>query len=202
MTGEEFKAWRERMGFNRSQAAEALGIGRNQPQKYEDEGATVPAYIRLACEALEAGDTKEELGQDYLVKAAHERDLTPEDLKDSADFALTQHRPDVRLKEIVAVTMWDGENRPFPSIHRYYVEWFDSNGLQKLTPEIEDRLFQGLKGAVITEGRQMERSALGQVQAFTFFEKLELLGIFTPDRAKALLDCWSSPINLHTRFYG
>lgn len=98
--------------------------------------------------------------------------------------------------------MWDGESRPFPSIHRYYVEWFDSNGPRDLSADIEQRLFQGLKEAVITESRRMERSGLGQVQARTFFEKLELLGIFTPDRSKALLDCWASPVNLMDRYYG
>ena len=54
MTGNHFKAWRERMGFNRSQAAEALGVGRNQPQIYEEmEDTQIPAYIARACMHLE-----------------------------------------------------------------------------------------------------------------------------------------------------
>lgn len=52
MTGADFKAWRERLGLNRIDAAAALGTGRNQPQRYE-EGQEIPLYIALACAALE-----------------------------------------------------------------------------------------------------------------------------------------------------
>ncbi|WP_420961086.1 helix-turn-helix domain-containing protein [Brucella sp. IR073] len=55
MTPEDFKAWRERMGFNRVQAAEALGVSRNMPQRYEDGHAEIPLYIALACAALVRG---------------------------------------------------------------------------------------------------------------------------------------------------
>ncbi|MBB1247464.1 hypothetical protein [Rhizobium sp. G21] len=55
MTGAEFRAWRERMNLNRSQAADALGLGRNQPQLYEEEKRPIQRYIALACAALEAG---------------------------------------------------------------------------------------------------------------------------------------------------
>lgn len=55
MTSEDFKAWREQMGWNRSEAAQMLGLGRNMPQKYEDGIAAVPSYVALACSALAAG---------------------------------------------------------------------------------------------------------------------------------------------------
>lgn len=51
MTSEEFKQWREQMNLNRIEAAAALGMGRNQPQRYE-EGQHIPRYIALACAAL------------------------------------------------------------------------------------------------------------------------------------------------------
>lgn len=54
MTAYQFKQWRERLGFNRVQAAEALGLGRNQPQRYE-EGQPIPKYIALACAAIAFG---------------------------------------------------------------------------------------------------------------------------------------------------
>lgn len=53
MTPDDFKAWRERMTYNRTQAAEALGIGRNTPQRYEDGETEIPLYIELACKAIE-----------------------------------------------------------------------------------------------------------------------------------------------------
>jgi DNA-binding XRE family transcriptional regulator len=52
MLPEEFKSWREAMGWNRTQAANALGVGRNTPRIYETEGANIPASIELACWAL------------------------------------------------------------------------------------------------------------------------------------------------------
>lgn len=55
MTPAGFHSWRTRMGFNRSQAAEALGLSRNQPQRYEDGIVPIPLYIALACAALAYG---------------------------------------------------------------------------------------------------------------------------------------------------
>lgn len=55
MSADEFKAWREHMGFNRSEAARQLGLGRNMPQRYEDEGVEIPRYVALACAALAFG---------------------------------------------------------------------------------------------------------------------------------------------------
>lgn len=54
MTATQFREWRERLGLNRVEAAAVLGMGRNQPQRYE-EGQPIPRYIALACAALEAG---------------------------------------------------------------------------------------------------------------------------------------------------
>lgn len=50
----DFREWQERMGFNNTQAADALGMGRNQPQKYKD-GQPIPRHVALACAAIEAG---------------------------------------------------------------------------------------------------------------------------------------------------
>lgn len=55
MTAEEFTQWRERLGLNRLEASKALGIGRNQPKRYEDEGQEIPRYIALACAAVAMG---------------------------------------------------------------------------------------------------------------------------------------------------
>lgn len=54
MTANDFLEWRKRLGFNRTEAAEALGLGRNQPQRYE-EGQPIPKYIALACAAIAFG---------------------------------------------------------------------------------------------------------------------------------------------------
>lgn len=55
MKAKDFTDWREKMGLNRSEAAVALGMGRNMPQKYEDGTAEIPLYIALACAALIRG---------------------------------------------------------------------------------------------------------------------------------------------------
>lgn len=55
MTGADFKAWRVRLGFSRTKAADSLGIGRNQPRRYEDGMADIPKYIALACAAIALG---------------------------------------------------------------------------------------------------------------------------------------------------
>lgn len=161
----DFGAWRKRMGYNRSQAADKLGLGRNQPKRYEDEGVEVPKYMELACRQLE------------------DNDMTKD-----------------RKKEIVAITMLNGDTRPFPEIHKFYVDWFDSNGLRELPAKIEREIFDGLRSAIVVENRNMERSALGHAETWSFFDRMELLAIFTTDRAKALVDCWASPINLREHF--
>lgn len=55
MTPAEFTRWRSLMGLNRSQAAEALGLSRNMPGKYEAGTVPVPRYVALACAALVRG---------------------------------------------------------------------------------------------------------------------------------------------------
>jgi len=54
MTYADFTAWREQMGYNRLQATDALGLGRNQIKRYAD-GQPIPLYVALACAALAAG---------------------------------------------------------------------------------------------------------------------------------------------------
>ena len=62
MTKEEFKAWRDHMGWSRREAAEALGISQGSVELYElghrrDNGnpMPVPKAIELACAALAQG---------------------------------------------------------------------------------------------------------------------------------------------------
>lgn len=55
MKPEDFTAWRQRMGFRKVQAAAALGLSRNMPQRYEEGDAEIPLYIALACAALIRG---------------------------------------------------------------------------------------------------------------------------------------------------
>ena len=55
MTADQFRQWRERHGLSRTGAAETLGLGRNQPERYEDKGQPIPKYIALACAAIDAG---------------------------------------------------------------------------------------------------------------------------------------------------
>jgi transcriptional regulator with XRE-family HTH domain len=55
MTPQDFTRWRELMGLNRTQAAEALGISRNMPAKYETGAAAIPKPVALACAALIRG---------------------------------------------------------------------------------------------------------------------------------------------------
>lgn len=51
MTADDFREWRKRLGLNRVEAAAVLGMGRNQPQRYE-EGQPIPRHVALACAAL------------------------------------------------------------------------------------------------------------------------------------------------------
>lgn len=54
MTDTDFIFWRTQLGLSRSQAADVLGIGINQPKRYE-EGQKIPRYIALACAAVAQG---------------------------------------------------------------------------------------------------------------------------------------------------
>lgn len=51
MTPAQFTEWRGRFGLSKSAAAEALGISRNMPQRYETGAAVIPLYVALACSA-------------------------------------------------------------------------------------------------------------------------------------------------------
>jgi hypothetical protein len=42
-----FARWRKSLGLNRTEAADELGMGRNQPQRYED-GQPIPKYVAMA----------------------------------------------------------------------------------------------------------------------------------------------------------
>ena len=60
MTGPAMKAWRERLGYSRKRAAEALGLRESQIIDYEtgqkrgtDRLAPIPKHVWLACLALE-----------------------------------------------------------------------------------------------------------------------------------------------------
>lgn len=49
MTPDQLKAWRVRLGYNITQAAEALGCHRNAISNWENGRSTIPKYIELAC---------------------------------------------------------------------------------------------------------------------------------------------------------
>lgn len=53
MTPNQFTEWRVKMGLSKSAAADAIGVSRNMPQKYESGGALIPTYVALACAAYE-----------------------------------------------------------------------------------------------------------------------------------------------------
>jgi DNA-binding XRE family transcriptional regulator len=53
LTRQEFQIWRVNLGMNKTEAADALGVSRNMPLKYEDGSVEIPRYIELACKYLE-----------------------------------------------------------------------------------------------------------------------------------------------------
>jgi DNA-binding XRE family transcriptional regulator len=55
MTPTDFARWRELMSLNRTQAAEALGVSRNMPAKYEAGTAAIPITVAMACACLIRG---------------------------------------------------------------------------------------------------------------------------------------------------
>jgi len=62
MTPDDFKAWRKAMGWNQTEAAEALGLSLGTIGNYErgsrrEDGrpAPVPRTVALACAAVAAG---------------------------------------------------------------------------------------------------------------------------------------------------
>ena len=52
MTATQFTEWRGRLGLSKTAAAEALGISRNMPQRYESGASPIPHYVALACAAV------------------------------------------------------------------------------------------------------------------------------------------------------
>lgn len=55
MTPEEFTAWRQRLGYTKTEAAAALGLSPNMPRYYERGDTEIPRYIALACAAVSYG---------------------------------------------------------------------------------------------------------------------------------------------------
>jgi transcriptional regulator with XRE-family HTH domain len=52
MTGPDFIAWRERLGWTRTKAADELGCSQNSITAWENGRTRIPRYIALACSAL------------------------------------------------------------------------------------------------------------------------------------------------------
>lgn len=55
MTGATFRQWRERLGLNRIDAAEQLGVHRNSITNWERETNPLPRWVALACAAIAYG---------------------------------------------------------------------------------------------------------------------------------------------------
>lgn len=62
MTGAEMRAWRERLGYTRRGAADALGLSESQLADYEAgtkrgtaRPALIPRHVALACAAVALG---------------------------------------------------------------------------------------------------------------------------------------------------
>ena len=53
MTPTEIKRWMPRMGFDRIEACEALGINPSTMCRWLQGQSTVPGHVRLACAYLE-----------------------------------------------------------------------------------------------------------------------------------------------------
>jgi transcriptional regulator with XRE-family HTH domain len=53
MTPATLLSWRTRLGFNKTEAAKALGLSRNGYDYYETGRHRIPLHIGLACKALE-----------------------------------------------------------------------------------------------------------------------------------------------------
>jgi DNA-binding XRE family transcriptional regulator len=55
MTPATLAAWRTRLGFNKTEAAKALGLSRNGYDYYEAGRSRIPLHIALACAAIAHG---------------------------------------------------------------------------------------------------------------------------------------------------
>jgi transcriptional regulator with XRE-family HTH domain len=50
-----FRQWRKRLGYTQAEAAQAIGMGTRQCQKYEQGEAPIPLTVALACAAVAMG---------------------------------------------------------------------------------------------------------------------------------------------------
>lgn len=55
MTPRALWEWRSRLGLNKTEAAEALGLSRNGYTSYEEGRTRIPLHIALACAAIAYG---------------------------------------------------------------------------------------------------------------------------------------------------
>jgi transcriptional regulator with XRE-family HTH domain len=55
MTPSTLSAWMTRLGYNKVEAAEALGIARTTLDRYLSGRTAIPRYIALACAAILEG---------------------------------------------------------------------------------------------------------------------------------------------------
>ena len=55
MTPASLKAWRERLSWNKTKAAEALGLSPNGYYAYEAGVRPIPRHVALACAAIVYG---------------------------------------------------------------------------------------------------------------------------------------------------
>ena len=55
MAGRLVRAWRDRLGFSKTDAALKLGLSRNAIIKYENGASEIPDHVALACAALAYG---------------------------------------------------------------------------------------------------------------------------------------------------
>ncbi len=55
MTPNQFKEWRQRLGYSQARVAELLEMSRRQIGKYERGQAPIPKVVALACAAMSLG---------------------------------------------------------------------------------------------------------------------------------------------------
>jgi predicted transcriptional regulator len=55
LTGQTLTEWRERMGYSKTDASDALGCSRTAWRGWEEGTQDIPRYIGLACAALALG---------------------------------------------------------------------------------------------------------------------------------------------------